>query len=42
VQTPQEFWQHRHISLSTWLRDYRFLPLSYALSRTSTASGGWA
>ncbi len=33
VRTPQEFWQHWHISLSTWLRDYLFLPMSYALSR---------
>ncbi len=33
VRTPQEFWQHWHISLSTWLRDYLFLPLSYAFSR---------
>jgi alginate O-acetyltransferase complex protein AlgI len=33
VRTPQQFWQHWHISLSTWLRDYLFLPLSYALSR---------
>jgi alginate O-acetyltransferase complex protein AlgI len=33
VRTPQEFWQHWHISLSTWLRDYLFLPLSYSFSR---------
>lgn len=33
VRTPQQFWQHWHISLSTWLRDYLFLPISYALSR---------
>lgn len=33
VRSPQEFWAHWHISLSTWLRDYLFLPLSYALSR---------
>jgi alginate O-acetyltransferase complex protein AlgI len=33
VRTPQQFWQHWHISLSTWLRDYLFLPVSYALSR---------
>jgi alginate O-acetyltransferase complex protein AlgI len=33
VRTPQQFWQHWHISLSTWLRDYLFLPVSYAMSR---------
>lgn len=27
------FWQRWHISLSTWLRDYLFLPLAYAVSR---------
>ena len=24
---PQEFWRHWHISLSTWLRDYLYIPL---------------
>jgi alginate O-acetyltransferase complex protein AlgI len=28
-----EFWSRWHISLSTWLRDFIFLPLAYALSR---------
>lgn len=28
-----EFWTRWHITLSTWLRDYLFLPLSNALSR---------
>jgi alginate O-acetyltransferase complex protein AlgI len=27
VQTPQAFWRHWHISLSTWLRDYLYIPL---------------
>ena len=27
VVTPQAFWRHWHISLSTWLRDYLFIPL---------------
>jgi len=27
VLTPQEFWRNWHISLSTWLRDYLYIPL---------------
>jgi D-alanyl-lipoteichoic acid acyltransferase DltB (MBOAT superfamily) len=33
VRTPQAFWTHWHISLSEWLRDYLFLPLSFWFSR---------
>jgi alginate O-acetyltransferase complex protein AlgI len=33
-----EFWSRWHISLSTWLRDYLFLPMSYALSRRIKAA----
>jgi len=28
-----DFWKEWHISLSTWLRDYLFLPVAYILSR---------
>jgi D-alanyl-lipoteichoic acid acyltransferase DltB (MBOAT superfamily) len=27
ARTPQEFWRHWHISLSTWLRDYLYIAL---------------
>ena len=27
VTNPAEFWRHWHISLSTWLRDYLYIPL---------------
>jgi len=39
VRTPQAFWTHWHISLSEWLRDYLFLPLSYACARRMDGVG---
>jgi alginate O-acetyltransferase complex protein AlgI len=32
-RSVKEFWKRWHISLSTWLRDYLFLPLAYSTSR---------
>ncbi len=32
-KTVTEFWKRWHITLSTWLRDYLFLPLAYSFSR---------
>ena len=34
----KEFWNRWHISFSTWLRDYLFLPLAYFFSKKMKAS----
>lgn len=33
AESISDFWKRWHISLSTWLRDYLFLPISYSLMR---------
>jgi alginate O-acetyltransferase complex protein AlgI len=33
ARSVKDFWKRWHISLSTWLRDYLFLPLAYARSK---------
>lgn len=42
AKSPQDFWRRWHISLSTWLRDYLFIPLGGSKggpARTATALG---
>lgn len=33
AKSIQDFWTRWHISLSTWLRDYLFLPIAYLITR---------
>jgi alginate O-acetyltransferase complex protein AlgI len=33
AHTPQEFWNRWHMTLSRWIRDYLYTPLSFALRR---------
>ena len=51
ARSPQDFWRRWHISLSTWLRDYLFIPLGgsrngpkvlvFALMLTMLLGGLW-
>jgi len=36
ARSIRDFWNRWHISLSSWLRDFIFLPLAYAISRRIT------
>jgi D-alanyl-lipoteichoic acid acyltransferase DltB (MBOAT superfamily) len=36
---PVDFWRRWHVTLSTWLRDYVFLPVAYPLSRAAARLG---
>lgn len=38
--SPREFWKRWHISLSSWIRDYLYLPLVGASQRAHGSSGG--
>jgi len=33
TRSISEFWQKWHVTLSSWLRDYLFLPISFSISR---------
>ena len=37
-QSPTEFWHRWHISLSTWLRDYLYIPLGGSRTKTKIQS----
>jgi alginate O-acetyltransferase complex protein AlgI len=40
-RSVSEFWARWHITLSTWLRDYLFLPITYGIMRRSPADRRW-
>jgi len=39
ARSPREFWGRWHISLSSWIRDYLYLPLTGERFHTTTAGG---
>jgi D-alanyl-lipoteichoic acid acyltransferase DltB (MBOAT superfamily) len=38
-KSPREFWRRWHISLSSWIRDYLYLPLAGAIFQQSSRGG---
>lgn len=38
--SPADFWARWHVTLSFWVRDYLFLPLSLSLRRSGASEGG--
>lgn len=39
ADSPREFWKRWHISLSSWIRDYLYLPLAGVVVRNSSKGG---
>ncbi|MFT5291802.1 MAG: alginate O-acetyltransferase complex protein AlgI [Planctomycetota bacterium] len=39
AKSPREFWQRWHISLSSWIRDYLYLPLTGQAFRNKSTGG---
>ena len=39
-RSPREFWQRWHITLSSWIRDYLYVPLQGRVASESTSAGG--
>ncbi|HBP18661.1 MAG TPA: alginate O-acetyltransferase, partial [Planctomycetes bacterium] len=39
ARSPKEFWGRWHISLSSWIRDYLYLPLTGQKFRTQSTEG---
>ena len=39
-RSPKEFWKRWHISLSSWIRDYLYLPLSKIINQINLLTEG--